>query len=401
MYLDKRVGESDFDYHKRIIIGKLVDKALPDTDYSELSSILYGQQFTSDHVRKMMRGSLHTLELLDKADAEKVRDSSAAAEIERRTRELQKEKERFYDQRREYNKLIRDDARFEHIMESLRESAKNLSESVGTVFDNRKPFEVTGDNEAILVLSDWHYGMVTDNIFNKFDTAICRERVKNVMVNAIDRIKLHGCRKVHIVLLGDFVHGGIHVSTRVASEEYIADQLMHVSEILAQCVDEVSNYVDEVVVYSTYGNHGRIIPNKEESIHKDNIERIIGWWLKERLSDNHKVRFEDDRDGYLFINANGHDVCAIHGDIDNVKQSPRLITTLMYKGAGKNIECIILGDQHHRESFEELGVVSMICGSLCGTDDYANDKRLFSTPSQLLLVFDEDGLDAEYRLKCE
>lgn len=43
----------------------------------------------------------------------------------------------------------------------------------------------------------------------------------------------------------------------------------------------------------------------------------------------------------------------------------------------------------------------MICGALCGADDYANDKRLYSTPSQLLLIFNPiDGLDAEYRLKC-
>ena len=67
----------------------------------------------------------------------------------------------------------------------------------------------------------------------------------------------------------------------------------------------------------------------------------------------------------------------------------------------KNIECIILGDKHHRESFEELGVVSMICGALCGSDDYANEKRLFSKPNQLLLIFDENGLDAEYRIRCD
>lgn len=43
----------------------------------------------------------------------------------------------------------------------------------------------------------------------------------------------------------------------------------------------------------------------------------------------------------------------------------------------------------------------MICGSLCGTDDYANDKRLFSYPSQLLLIVNEEnGVDAEYKLKC-
>jgi hypothetical protein len=66
-----------------------------------------------------------------------------------------------------------------------------------------------------------------------------------------------------------------------------------------------------------------------------------------------------------------------------------------------NLEYIILGDKHHRESFEEMGITSMICGSLCGADDYSSNKRLFSTPSQLLLIFNKDGLDAEYRISCE
>ena len=74
---------------------------------------------------------------------------------------------------------------------------------------------------------------------------------------------------------------------------------------------------------------------------------------------------------------------------------------LLNQKFGTNIEYVLLGDKHHRESFEELGVTSVLCGALCGTDDYANGKRLYSTPSQLLLIMNEaDGVDAEYQIKC-
>lgn len=400
MDIDYIKGETDLGYHKRLIYGKLVDKTLSDVDFSELSEALYGQQYSSDHVRKMMHGSLRTLELMDKENIKNIKDKSVLSDIDNKMIELQKEQQKLSDQRREFKKLLCADARQEHLEEALKEAAFSLNDTVGKLFGENDEFEVVGDNEAVLVLSDWHYGMTTDNIFNTYNTEICKERVKNTIKNAIDRITLHGCKKIHVVLLGDFVHGGIHVSVRVASEELIIDQLMHVSEIIAQCINELSKYVDEVEVYSTYGNHGRMVAKKEASIHNDNIERIIGWWLEQRLSDNEKVSFQKDNDGYLFIEACGHDICAAHGDLDAVKSSPRLITALMHKELGKNIECIILGDKHHRESFEELGVVSMICGSLCGTDDYANEKRLFSTPSQLLLIFNQNGLDAEYRLQC-
>lgn len=405
MQLERLSNESDFDYHKRLIYGKLVDKTLADIDYSELSDLIYGQSYSSDVARRMMYGSRKTLELMEDVRINGIEDTAILSDIETKMRELRKEQQKFYDQRREYNKTVVSDARTEHLEASLIEAAKSLDEKIGALFphnDGKTRSLVNWDtSEAVLVLSDWHYGMTTDNVFNRYNTEVCKQRVKNVVKNAINRITLHNCKKLHVVLLGDFIHGAIHVSARVASEELVVEQLMHVSEILAQAINELSCYVEDVIVYSTYGNHGRVVSTKNDNIHRDNIERLIGWWLEQRLINNERVTFCEDTDGFLIIDAYGHDVCAIHGDIDSVRSSPRLITTLMQKKLQKNIECILLGDKHHRESFEELGVTSILCGALCGTDDYANDKRLFSTPSQLLLIFNQDGLDAEYRLMAE
>ena len=53
-----------------------------------------------------------------------------------------------------------------------------------------------------------------------------------------------------------------------------------------------------------------------------------------------------------------------------------------------------------KEEFEELGIDSMIVPCLCGSDDYANGKRLYSTPAQLLMVFRAGiGADACYQIK--
>lgn len=397
-------SESPLAYHKRLVYGKLVDKTLADCDYSELAELIYGQPYSGDVARRMMYGSRKTLELLEDEHTQQVSDSSLLSELELKKAEIQQERQRFFDQRREFNRLLAAEGRKAHIYESLAAAADKLMESIGCVFeDNHFDHVHSDDTEAVLVFSDWHYGMETNNVFNKYNTEICKARVINTVNAAIHRISLHHCRKLHVVVLGDLMHGAIHTSARVASEELACDQLMQASEILAQAILKLSQYVEETAVYVTYGNHARTVQNKHDSIHRDNMERLVPWWLIQRMQayDNITVMPEPENE-FLFINACGHDICASHGDLDTARCSPRLLTTVFQKKYGKDIEYILLGDKHHRESFNELGVTATVCGSLCGTDDYANDKRLYSHPEQLLLIVDpEYGVDAEYRLKCD
>lgn len=401
--LTKRNNETEVEYHKRLIYGKLVDKSLSDYDYSELSKCVYGENYSADVARRMMYGSRRTLELLDKNGLQSVDSQEMLDKIEAQTIELKKERQRMFDQRREYNKLLSFEGRYEYLLDSLTKSANRLSETIGTLYSEPMvSLEELSDNEAVLVLSDWHYGLKTKNIFNEYDCNICKERVNHVITAAAERIRLHRCKCLHILVLGDLIHGAIHVGTRVAAEELVCDQLMQVSEILAQSIEYLCPFVDNVKVYMTYGNHARTVQNKNESIHRDNMERIIPWWLKTRLSRFSNIDIVDD-DGTEFVFACpcGHGICASHGDNDSVKSSPRLLTTLFQKRYGRDIEYIIHGDKHHRESFEEIGADAVICGSLCGTDDYANSKRLYSTPSQLLLIVNPQiGVDAEYKIKC-
>lgn len=400
MELERRSGETDFEYHKRLVYGKLVDKTLADVDYSELSELVYGKPYSSDVARRMMYGSKYTIDLIEESCRGQL-PTESISEIDGKIIELQKERRKLSDQRREFSKVISSDARWDHLKDIIKSSVETL-QPLGCMINQEKLYYDLSENEAVLCLSDWHYGMVADNIYNTYNTEICKKRVNKIVQDASNRIILNKCKTLHIVVLGDLIHGNCHVSARVASEEVAVEQLMHATELLAQAICELSRSVNETYVYVTYGNHARAVQNKQDSIHRDNLERLTEWWLKQRFENYDDVYIVDsDTNEFLFINACGHDICASHGDLDSVRTSPRLLTTLFNKKYNKNIEYILLGDKHHRESFEELGVTSMVCGSLCGADDYANDKRLYSEPSQLLLIVTpECGVDAEYRLRC-
>lgn len=399
--LERRPDETVFDYHKRIIDGKLVDKTLSDYDYTELAELVYGQPYSADVARRMFYGSKRTLDTIEREQVYSVSDSDKLNEIESKIYEMQKERQRCADQRRELKKLVNSDGRMDNLYDRLSQAAFELNNTIGNIYSEPLVLEYS-DNEAILVLSDWHYGMTADNIFNKYDTNICLNRVRNITAKAASRIRLHSCKKLHVVVLGDLVHGAIHVSARVASEELVSDQLMQVSEILAQSIEELSKYVEETLVYVTYGNHARTIQNKKDSAHRDNMERLIPWWLSARLGRYDNIHIMPESENELIVmSVCGHDGFAAHGDLDTIGRSPKIIANILNKKMGVNIEWAIFGDKHHRETDDEAGIYSMICGSLSGTDDYANEKRLFSPPSQLLLIVNNEcGIDAEYALGC-
>lgn len=56
MNLSRKPDESNLDFHKRLVYGKLVDKTLADADYVELAEALYGQPYSPDVAWRMAHG---------------------------------------------------------------------------------------------------------------------------------------------------------------------------------------------------------------------------------------------------------------------------------------------------------------------------------------------------------
>ena len=243
MQLQRLDAETDLQYHKRLVYGKLVDRTLADIDYTELAKLVYGQDYSSDVARRMMYGSARTLGILESERERDISDEGLLSDLEAKKLELQKERQKLSDQRRERNKLIAAVGRSENLEDKLLSAASQLNETVGLMRHDTDAYFNCGEDEAVLVLCDWHYGMVTDNVWNTYDVQTCIERVEDVVAKAAQRISLHNCRCLHVVILGDMIHGAIHTSARVASEELVCDQIMQVSEVLAQAISYLANSV--------------------------------------------------------------------------------------------------------------------------------------------------------------
>lgn len=382
---DKLEGNNDLDWTE--IQVKYHITCNPDT-IRKASSTIFGGQFRTEYLKNQIYTNPE--------------EFSREKELDKKIADIRKEKQKLFDQRREYNKLLVSDARAEHLNDELLSIAENLNKEYPLVqLEEYKP--VNTKREALLALSDWHYGMVTDNIWNTYNTDICKKRVEKLVSKVIEYLKLNQIDMLHIALLGDAAHGGCHVSCRVKSEEDTCDQIMHVSEIMAEAINKLSMYVNHITVYSCYGNHLRTIQNKQDSVDSDNLEKLIPWWLKQRLKENTKIDIvESEYKEFTRINVCGYKICCVHGNLDNFKNIGSTVNTIFSRKFGETIDYTISGDKHHLEEFEQFDIESILIRSLCGTDDYANGKRLYSKPGQTLMIFNlEDGREATYHIPLD
>lgn len=399
--LQKRIDENESQYIWRV--GQAKDAGLIDFTWEQLTPILNTQlniEETEWRGESAWRKKYRVMQqAYDDVFSKLQFSESHMAEIETKTKELFKAKKQFQDQRRECRKLWTAEARFDNLTEKLIESVNHLCKIKPLTFED---YVVNvGNSEAVIAWADWHYGMVTDNIWNQYNTDICRQRVSKFVSKAIKYIQRHNVKVLHIMLLGDAAHGSIHTGCRVASEEDVCDQLMQSSEIMAEAINELSSYVSEVNVYATYGNHLRTIQNKNDSIHSDNMEKIIPWWLEQRLQNNNKVNIvKSDYYEFIYLNVCGYNIVGAHGDLEKFKQFGLTVNTLFTKKYGKTIDYTVSADKHHIEEFETMGIESILVRSLCGTDEYANNNRLYSAPGQTLMIFTpEDGRECTYNIK--
>jgi len=405
----------NLDLSRKKLEGKLVYRVCSDKniigswdDVTYILNVLQNEKYTESKYRKQY-GELKKKPLTDEyelskddiplKEIQKPKDNDYLQEIQKQKDELYKIKRQISDQRREYNKLLILDARSEHLMEEMIGVAKKLNDEMPLNFSNY--ISCVSKKEAALFCADWHYGMTTDNIWNQFNTSICKDRVIYLTNQVKEFVLLNKVNTIHLVLLGDMAHGAIHTSARVASEEDTCDQIMHVSEILAQMINEISSSVNKVKVYSCYGNHLRTIQNKKESVHSDNMEKMIPWWLNWRLKENTKVSIiESEFKEFTKLNILGSNICCVHGDLDNIKKLGTDVNTLFTKLYGETIDYAISADKHHLEEFESFGIENILVRSLCGTDDHANGKRLYSTAGQSLMIFNDGcGRECTYNIK--
>lgn len=310
-------------------------------------------------------------------------------------RELEKAKIKLRDERLDYQKTVREEARKESIVDLVR---RVFVETV--VPFKYTPSHITSrtsTDEMVICLSDLHAGIVCDNYWNQFNVNILRERLHKYL-DEIREIQLtHLCKKCYVVLGGDNVSGLIHSNLRLQNNENVVQQLKIASEYIGNFINELvkMEMFSEIEVRSVAGNHSRMSQNKEDHLKGEELDELIPFYLNLMFANVDMVTVHQDSPIDSTINSfttGGNKLFYIvHGDKDSVNKVVSDLTLMV----GRKPDGIIMGHRHHNALDSAHNVKVIQCGCVVGTDTHCVDNRISGEPEQCVFI-----TDSKRTVKC-
>ena len=354
-------------------------------DCGNLLNEVSGEDYSEAKWRRPVQEFLKIQDYLEKENPAGL-DSEQLQEIENEKIELQKEKIRMRDQKRLMNTKLRELARLEHLEEYLEEKV----EEIQPIKLPRVKKKKKSDNEAMVVISDEHIGMKIDSKFNTYNIEIAKERLAKLQKETMNKVEKEGIKKLYIAHLGDGIHGAIHTTARIESEENVIQQIITLAYMLESFIEDFLQKGIEVQFCSVAGNHTRAIPNKKESLGTaENFERLLTVFLGKAFNQFDNYSQIDDEEGIIVLNIKGKIVVLVHADLDKGNG----VVTKLNDMLNLSIDYIFTGHVHNAFYKEHGNAVQFGVGSLCGLDQYAISGRFSGRPSQMILTFDDDGVD--------
>lgn len=382
-------NESNFDYICRLVEGK--SNGVYDIDYVELFKLAFDVDLSSTEARKRYYGIKMVLPFVEKEKINNITGDKILKEYELKKQELYKEQIKFYDQRRELNDILRKQSREDYLYEIISDSIKNSNLED---FEYCKKDTLQTDNDTLVFLTDIHYGLESDNYWNKYNPQIFVKYLEKYLDEIINIKNVHNSEDCYIFLGGDLISGLIHNLIRIENAENVVEQVQHVSEYISNFVNELSKEFNNVYIHSVVGNHSRLMQNKKEDIKDEKLDLLVTWYMKSRLSNLQNVYIVDNEidNTIASIVIRGKIYFAVHGDLDTPSKVVNSLTQML----DVKPYSVLMAHRHHYAIDTEHDVKVISSGSFASVDEYCISKRISGKPSQTVCICDKNGVRCSY-----
>ena len=373
-------------------IGQAKDAGTINLDWNQIADII-NKEFRNDESEYRTEAAYRkpyqqARRFIEAGVIKESEPDSYISELRDAKHEVRIEKQKLFDERVALNKILREQSRRESMYDIVK---RTIDEYVAAKFSYIPSVSQDSDNDLIIHLTDVHCGAYVSNQFNSFDSEILAKRLKKYLDEIIGIKNTYNSENAYVILGGDMIHGLIHTNARIESKENVVQQIMLISDLVSNFVYELSKVFKYVEVHTTVGNHGRAMPNKDESVSGENFDLLIPFTCKKELKNIENVCFKDNKLGsdIATFTVRGHSIYATHGDRDTPKNVVYHMTQFARKVGLPLPDICYLGHRHQNGLTTVDDVKVIESGCVDGMDSYAIGCRLVGTPEQTVTVVTE------------
>lgn len=305
------------------------------------------------------------------------------------------------DLRNEINETYRASSRSEALRDTVIRAAKEMPPILIPTIASHRPI---GKRTLVLCIADCHYGGewtvrgLRGETLNRYDPDVFCARMEDLLKQTREILEREQISDVELLLCGDSLDGMLRNSQLMKLRWGVVESCMRFSEYMAQWINALSEYA-VVTVRGVDGNHTetRTLNSKRGEFPGENLEKIIFWFLSERLKDNPYVTVDSVTEQRKHLKVQGFNLLLTHGtDIKTLENAAKQ-AMLLYN---ERIDYLICGHKHreqeHVSGYTEQGNSVVIrVPSICGMDEYAQRLGYGGKPGALGMV-----LEAGYGRRC-
>ena len=257
MGYERKVGESERDFiyrvcHDKDLIGTWNEVA------DILNSVLGLEHDESCYRRMYKRGSEQgDVERVVRQVAKTSPPQGATSSHNAELREIAKERRKLRDEKNEYQRWLRSEARDEAIVEQIVEAIQSIAP---VKIPDYQPLRESSCGEYVLMMGDEHYGAeftikgLRGEIINEYSPEIFEKRMWDLLDRVTELVAEQDIDTLKVFFLGDELDGVLRPGQLMKLRYGVVDATVKYMEFMAAWLNELTRIV-KVQLYMTDGNH--------------------------------------------------------------------------------------------------------------------------------------------------
>ena len=370
-------------------IGKV--EGLNDLDWDEIVT-KYNLGIHRDVLRKAFQspmGGYSVYKYLQEEQINNVEDDETIKLMNDKIEELKKERYKLQATKIEYNRNIRKDSRFELFYENIKDSKDRLP------LPEFEELQINdNDGGYVLSIADVHYGATFKSENNIYNREEVKRRFEILLQKLKKLIHKNNINKLTIIELADTIQGMLRISDVTLNDIPVVDAVVEVSRLIATFLNELSKYTTIEYRHVLSGNHGqnRYLNTKANEMPCEDMERIIGNYIKDLVSNNDRIKVVLSKNDYDSFEICGQNILALHGwQVKNIENSIKDYSILHRKF----YDICFLAHFHAGKTIS-VGELNgdtkvVVCSGFIGSDPYS-DKLKKGTKGKCELFKIEENL---------